>query len=295
MTILATAGVSAAGDPEDGGVPYSFTACDVELIIEGQGDVAGVSGAYLAHAIANTFRGSSESNLHGGVNLAASSSRNTFINMFNELNGDAGDWLVAGDYNTFINCTGTGDETGSFSTISGNQNRFIGGKFHNATISGDRNTFEGVHLRYATTVDAAAAYTKFDRSTIEGLTDNSVTTILENCVGPLSTATAKAVTFATNVADNGGSYQVCQVTRGEGGFVRLEGVFKSTAAKAVNDTVMTVPTGFRTALTGFSLWTGWNNTTNTPVGFVTDSTGAVMLRSAIAANDIISLGTPSWR
>lgn len=139
------------------------------LIIEGVGVLSNV-GVHLESGFNNTFYGTSEGNMFGGVYIGAGAVRNTFIGFDCEVNGELPDWIITGDRNTFINCTGEFTASGS-------------------TLAGKRNVFVGCHFSGMQVV-SESGYNRFDRCNLEvptsseqGFADTDATTEIWECVG----------------------------------------------------------------------------------------------------------------
>jgi hypothetical protein len=96
-----------------------------KMVVEGCGNVSSATPAVsLVGAIGNLFLGGTvESNPAGGVAINSTCSRNTFLNIDAEVNGAQQDWIVAGNNNVFISCSGGATTSGQY--ISGNRNKFI--------------------------------------------------------------------------------------------------------------------------------------------------------------------------
>lgn len=133
-----------------------------KLIVESCGNVSSsTTGVSFSSAIGNLFNGGTvESNLAGGIVLGSGCSRNTFINIDCESNGTQQDWIIAGNNNTLINCSGAATTSGQY--ISGNYNTFIGGNYQSVNVLGTGNTFDGPEL-------------------LVGFSDNGSQTTILNC------------------------------------------------------------------------------------------------------------------
>jgi len=113
----------------------SLAACMFDhMMVEFVGNVASSTvGVSLVSCIGNLFNGGVvESCLAGGIGLSAGCSRNTFIGIDVEVNGTQQDWLILGDHNTFIGCSGAGTTSGQF--LSGSRNLFISGKYQSMSV-----------------------------------------------------------------------------------------------------------------------------------------------------------------
>lgn len=123
----------------------------IEPIVESVGNVANsTTGISLVNCTANLFQGGTvESCLTGGISIGGTSSRNTFINVDAEVNGTQQDWIITGNNNTLINCSGAGTTSGQF--VSGNYNTFLGGKYQSLAVQSGAtgNTFNSIQISTA--------------------------------------------------------------------------------------------------------------------------------------------------
>src|SRR3546814_20798106 len=106
---------------------YTY-ACTIEILeIEKCGSATPTFGVYMAESNGNTILGGTvESNSHGGIHIATTCERNTWLNMHNELNGSGPDWTNEGNYNILIGCPGVATEASPptpANTLNANSNQ----------------------------------------------------------------------------------------------------------------------------------------------------------------------------
>src|SRR3546814_13214221 len=87
----------------------------------------------MAESNGNTILGGTvESNSHGGIHIATTCERNTWLNMHNELNGSGPDWKIEGNYNILIVCAGVATAASlatAANIINGDYNQLISGVY----------------------------------------------------------------------------------------------------------------------------------------------------------------------
>jgi hypothetical protein len=112
------------------------------LIVEG---VSG-SGVKLTSGIQNTFIGGTSEGNGTGIELAAASDRNTFINMDLEAN-TVRDINCSGAFNVFQGMLAASTTGETLLNSGANNNLFQGGEYHSITVSSgaQQNTFLGVN------------------------------------------------------------------------------------------------------------------------------------------------------
>src|SRR3546814_2471805 len=107
----------------------------------------------MAESNGNTILGGTvESNSHGGIHIATTCERNTWLNMHNELNGSGPDWKIEGNYNILIGCAGVATAASlatAANIINGDYNQIIGGVYDDLEIgSGASNNIStGAKMR----------------------------------------------------------------------------------------------------------------------------------------------------
>lgn len=124
--------------------PEATTACKFECILEG----ALGFGLELKCAQHCEFWGTSEGNSGGGVWIGRDSINNNFHNFFCEQNGTFQHWLIDGNNNVLINCTGGAPSNTGLNNniINGIRNQFISGNFHDVSEVGYYNSWNQVSL-----------------------------------------------------------------------------------------------------------------------------------------------------
>src|SRR3546814_8673551 len=92
----------------------------------------------MAESNGNTILGGTvESNSHGGIHIATTCERNTWLNMHNELNGSGPAWKIEGNYNILIGCAGVATAASlatAANLINGDYNQIIGGVYDDRAI-----------------------------------------------------------------------------------------------------------------------------------------------------------------
>src|SRR3546814_13627436 len=84
-------------------------------------------GVYMAESNGNTILGGTvESNSHGGIHIATTCERNTWLNMHNELNGSGPDWKIEGNYNILIGCAGVATAASPATAANRSEDRRVG-------------------------------------------------------------------------------------------------------------------------------------------------------------------------
>lgn len=260
-----------------------------KCIVESCGNVSSTTpGVSIVAGIGNLFNaGTVESNLAGGIALGSGCSRNTFINIDAEVNGTQQDWIILGNNNTFINCSGAGTTSGQF--ISGNYNTFIGGNYQSVNVTGIGNTFDGPEL-------------------LTGFSDNGSQTTIINCptgiFAPQDFASASFGNKSFNTANANNFYinsnQITGIT-GTGATAVLSNsptlvtpaLGTPSAAVLTNATGLPVTTGISGLATGVSAFLATPTSANL-IAALTDETGtgkAVFATSPTLVTPI--LGTPT--
>jgi predicted RNA-binding protein YlqC (UPF0109 family) len=261
-------------------VRYTYT-CRGTLIAESCGSSDPTFGVYMTVSNGNVWTGgTAEGNLFGGVVVTDSCTRNTFIGMHNELNGQGPDWQIDGSHTILIGCAGVG----TYATLATAAN----------IINGDYTCIEGGEFRDLQISSGAEHARVIGANLATGtVTVSSDTAVFEDCNGvswPSGTVTALPLT--TGFTNRGAPYSSASYFRPRSGMVQLEGVI--TCGTVIPPQKLgTLPVGSRPSAT--VLYNGYNLTTEVPFGLSVNSSGEVSTRAGVSTGDVVSISSPAFR